>query len=565
MYFAKLNVPAQNRVSVQKFLGYDAGMRTADGAFRAMKNLCSDGYPSLTVRPKRGTVGRVTEPHGMLGKDCLLWVDGQTLYMNGVAVNLTLSRTDKQLISMGAYVLIWPDRLYLNTKDITDCGSIENTTTPAGEVSFSLCRADGTALGNFSVSDTAPSDPAEGALWRNGEQLWEYDGATWQEVGGICTKIEATGIGTGFSVGDGVVISGCTAAAVNGTFVLTDCSANALIIPGCPATVGTQTGGIMVRRYVPDMDFVIECGNRLWGCKYGMVNGEAVNEIYASALGDFRNWNTYAGLSTDSYAAQRGSNGAFTGAVSYLGSPIFFKENCMERVYVSGTGAHQITTLQCSGVKSGSSRSLCIVEGVLYYHGVDGIYAFEGSMPQKISHALGSVRYSHAVAGSRDSKYYVAMEDSVNGHHVFVWDTLRRLWHREDDLNVKWFTCCDHDLYAMTATDIVSMGGSAGTEEDDVTWYAETGDLGLNTPEGKYLQRLEISLQPEENAQAAVFVSYDGGKMWTPQGSPITSGRRSVLHVRPHRCKRLRLKISGTGGCTVYGATAVYEKGSDGP
>ena len=136
MYFAKLNVPAQNRVSVQKFLGYDAGMRTADGAFRAMKNLCSDGYPSLTVRPKRGTVGRVTEPHGMLGKDCLLWVDGQTLYMNGVAVNLTLSRTDKQLISMGAYVLIWPDRLYLNTKDITDCGSIENTTTPAGEVSF---------------------------------------------------------------------------------------------------------------------------------------------------------------------------------------------------------------------------------------------------------------------------------------------------------------------------------------------------------------------------------------------------------------------------------------------
>ena len=74
------------------------------------------------------------------------------------------------------------------------------------------------------------------------------------------------------------------------------------------------------------MDFVIESGNRLWGCRYGKaLNGETVNEIYASKLGDFRNWYCFAGISTDSYTASVGTDGAFTGAVTYMGRPIFFK------------------------------------------------------------------------------------------------------------------------------------------------------------------------------------------------------------------------------------------------
>ena len=56
-----------------------------------------------------------------------------------------------------------------------------------------------------------------------------------------------------------------------------------------------------------------------------MTDGKAVNEIYASKLGDFKNWNCYAGRSTDSYVATRGSDGPFTGAADYLGSPLFFR------------------------------------------------------------------------------------------------------------------------------------------------------------------------------------------------------------------------------------------------
>ena len=104
-----------------------------------------------------------------------------------------------------------------------------------------------------------------------------------------------------------------------------------------------------------------------------MTDGEAVNEIYASKLGDFRNWRCFEGLSTDSYAAARGSDGAFTGAVSYLGNPIFFKERCMERVYAGSQGAHQIVTTECSGVQKGSAKSLQVVGGVLYYLSDEGV------------------------------------------------------------------------------------------------------------------------------------------------------------------------------------------------
>ena len=116
--------------------------------------------------------------------------------------------------------------------------------------------------------------------------------------------------------------------------------------------------------------------------------------------------------STDSYAATRGSDGPFTGAADYLGSPLFFKEDCIERVYPSAAGAHQIVTVRCPGVRKGSGRSL-------------------------------------------------------------------------------------------------------QTEQGGVTGSGRLRDC--------------------------------------------------VLHVRPRRCRRLRLRLYGVGGCRVYSLTAVYEKGSDGP
>lgn len=165
MYFPQLSTPRQSRVTVSRFLGLDRRPRGQEGSFREMENLCADGYPTLTVRRPRGVAGSAVSPGGLTVKEGLIWVDGHTLYINGSAAGLVLSEGRKQLISMGAWLLIWPDKAYINTKDLTDFGSLENKRVTEGEVSFALCRPDGTVYSGYLAADEAPEEPEAAALW----------------------------------------------------------------------------------------------------------------------------------------------------------------------------------------------------------------------------------------------------------------------------------------------------------------------------------------------------------------------------------------------------------------
>lgn len=485
MYFPKLNAPRQSRVTVNRFPGLDRRPRGQEGSFREMENLCAQGYPTLTVRCPRGIAGSVTVPGGLTAKDGLIWVDGHTLYINGSAAGLVLSEGKKQLVSMGAWLLIWPDKLYINTKDLTDFGSLENKRVTEGEVSFTLCRPDGTAYSGYLAADTAPEEPESGSLWLDtgGEKtaLRQYGQDGWTEVDDVCVGLHAAGIGVGFRAGDGVSVSGCREEALNGSFQLRAAEEDCLVVTALPGGLSSQTEPVTVERSVPDMDYVVESGNRLWGCKYGIVDGQAVNAVYASKLGDFRNWNCFAGLSTDSYAASRGSDGKFTGAADYLGSPLFFKENCVERVYPSANGAHQIVTVQCPGVKDGSGGSLQVVDGKLYYHSQGGVCVFDGSMPVNVSQALGEARYHDAVAGAAEGCYYLSAADEAGAWHLLVLDTRQGLWYREDGVEALGFAPWGGDLYCLTAEgQLLAMKGAGETHEGPVQWMAETGELGLD-------------------------------------------------------------------------------------
>lgn len=281
MYFPKLNAPRQSRVTVNRFPGLDRRPRGQEGSFREMENLCAQGYPTLTVRYPRGIAGSVTAPGGLTAKDGLIWVDGHTLYINGSAAGLVLSEGKKQLVSMGAWLLIWPDKLYINTKDLTDFGSLENKRVTEGEVSFTLCRPDGTAYSGYLAADTAPEEPESGSLWLDtgGEKtaLRQYGQDGWTEVDDVCVGLHAAGIGVGFRAGDGVSVSGCREEALNGSFQLRAAEEDCLVVTALPGGLSSQTEPVTVERSVPDMDYVVESGNRLWGCKYrhrGRPGGE---------------------------------------------------------------------------------------------------------------------------------------------------------------------------------------------------------------------------------------------------------------------------------------------------
>ena len=291
MFFQKMSVPVQSTVTVSSFLGLDRRARGELGSFREMENLTSDGYPTLTVRPRRGLAGQAESPGGIAAKDALIWVDGHTLYVGGVATELVLTEGSKQLIGMGNWLIVWPDKKYINTGDLSRYGSLENRVQTQGQVTLSLCGAKGAALGDYLASEEPPTDPAGGCLWLDtaGEApvLRQYGESGWSIREDTYIKIAAGGIGVGFAAGDGVVIEGCREESLNGSHVLEAEEDGALVVPGMIASQATQTEEMTVRRSVPEMDFVIESGNRLWGCRYGVTDGKAVNEIYAS-IGAFR-------------------------------------------------------------------------------------------------------------------------------------------------------------------------------------------------------------------------------------------------------------------------------------
>lgn len=565
----------KSRQMIDTFRGYDHNLRISEGAFFDMKNLTSDHYPVLSSRGKRGVYAEPGAANGLIAKDALCYVDGTKFVMNEYEVEMGLSDGPKQLISMGAYVIILPDKKYINTKDLTDFGNIENSIVTDGEVSITLCKADGTDYGDIPASAAAPESPDDSSLWIDTSttphvlKQYSANSAMWVQVVTTYVRISSVGIGIGFSQYDGVSVSGITGdESLNGSFVLQDVGDDHITVTGIIDQAMTQEGAVTVSRIMPEMDFVTECGNRLWGCRYGFsADGQVVNEIYASKLGDFKNWNCFMGISTDSWAGSVGTDGQFTGAITHLGYPLFFKENCAHKVYISSVGAHQVQDTACRGVQSGCGKSLAIVNEVLYYKSRSGIMAYDGSLPVEVSSALGDKRYEAAVAGALGNKYYVSMLDEADGSaSLFVYDTAKGMWHREDELRVSVFCTCRGEMYAIDEESgkILTMLGSGTAMEESVEWMAQTGELGLSTPDRKYISRLTVRMCLEPGTQVWIYVQYDLQKSWEKVFQTASTSLRSIsVPIRPKRCDFLRLRIEGKGAGKIYSITKTMRKGSE--
>ena len=580
MKLPRLKELPTSREMIDVFGGYNHNLRIGDGEFYDMKNLTSADYPVLSPRHKRGIYDTPERPQGMVAKDALCYVDGSDFIINEYRVDmgLTIDEAPKTLISMGAYVIIMPDKKYINTTNLSDYGSIEASVTTASTVSFELCKLDGSSYEGVTTSAIEPDDPANMDLWIDTSSvphtLKQYSTTSmmWIDIATTYIKITATGLGIPFSEGDGVTISGIENDALqdlNSNMVIFARGDNYIVVVGILDNVTEQETPITVARRMPNMDFIVESKNRLWGCRYGVaLNGEVVNEIYASKQGDFKNWNVFhtPSISTDSFVATLGTDGQFTGAITLNGYPIFFKENHMHKVYGDYPAQYRIQDTACRGVQKGCSKSLAIVNEVLYYKSRTAVCAYDGSLPVEISSALGDELYYNAVAGSLGNKYYISMSDTNNLWHFFVYDTMRGMWHREDDTQVVDFCNCRGDLYFIDYADnqIKTVRGTGVLETKEVEWEATTGTIGTDSPDKKYISRLDIRMSLKVGARVYFYVEYDSTGKWehlfTMTGMTLQS---FTVPVRPKRCDHLRLRIEGDGDAKIYSICKTIEQGSE--
>lgn len=514
-YMPYVDGTAQFRLS--QFGGYDHRLGAQNGYLWDMENLTGDYYPVLASRAPRHTVQAVTKPNGLYCAGKLFLVDGTVFTVDGVSAG-TLADSEKTMQGMSGRVVIWPDKkIYTAEGELED---LEASYSAAG-----LVFGDGTYAGQEAKANS----------------------------------ITTTGAAFPFREGDAVTISGCTVEPANNlTIIIREISEdgktlgfyeNSFTIPEGEESV-TETGTVTLERSVPDLDFLCANENRLWGCK-----GDT---IWCSKLGDPYNWNVFDGLASDAWSVETGTPGDFTACCSFLGYPIFFKEDKVFKVYGDKPTNFQVMSSATLGVMAGSHKSLAVAGETLYYLARVGIVAYSGGIPRDISAPFGDVRYKNAVAGSDGTKYWVSMEEVESGAHaLFVYDTQAGGWYKEDGTELIQTGYLD-GVYALTENSLILLGrpvavpeGSA--QESPVSSMAEFGDITMDSFDSKYPVRLRLRLAADPGVTVAAEIQYDSSGEWETVETVQTDRMKPFyLAIKVQRCDHFRLRLSANGAWRLW-------------
>lgn len=553
----------RNRSITTDFRGLNLSQGIGDGEWAWMQNMDTREYPAVARRQKRVHVATLNKPNGLCATDRLCFVDGVKFYYNGFYYG-DVEDSEKTLVPMGAKIAIFPDKKLFDTTtfSFTD---MEQKNVSSGTVRVTLAKGDGTPYGEYTEGDTAPENPENGQLWldTSGDapvmKTWSEAQGLWVAEATTYVLVSATGLGQGLKALDGVTVSGLEESGLNGDWILTDAGPDYILFTGILQKALTQTGKVRVERTCPEMDFVVEKDNRLWGCS------SADHEIYCCKLGDPTNWRAYQGVATDSYAVTVGTPGPFTGAAVSGSAVIFFKENCLHRVYGTQPSNFTVYVDNLRGVQQGCHKSAVRVNEYLYYKSVFDVCVYADSEVAGISAALGTESYKNAVAGVCGSRLYLSMEDQEGAWQLLVYDTAAGVWTREDGTHALGFASCltetfmlraDGELYALLPGEYNKdffMVGSDYTvyaqeeTDEEVSWELRTGEILRELPDHKYIGKIQLYLELDPGARAEVALRRDGGAWEKVQELSGGDQRRCTLPIYPRRCDRMEIRLTGVG------------------
>lgn len=569
----------RNRSITTDFRGLNLSQGIGDGEWAWMQNMDTREYPAVARRQKRVHVATLNKPNGLCATDRLCFVDGVKFYYNGFYYG-DVEDSEKTLVPMGAKIAIFPDKKLFDTITLSFT-DMEQKNVSSGTVSVTLAKGDGTPYGEYTEGDTAPENPENGQLWldTSGDapvmKTWSEAQGLWVAEATTYVLVSATGLGQGLKALDGVTVSGLEESGLNGDWILTDAGPDYILFTGILQKTLTQTGEVRVERTCPEMDFVVEKDNRLWGCS------SADHEIYCCKLGDPTNWRAYQGVATDSYAVTVGTPGPFTGAAVSGSAVIFFKENCLHRVYGTQPSNFTVYVDNLRGVQQGCHKSAVRVNEYLYYKSVFDVCVYADSEVAGISAALGTESYKNAVAGVCGNRLYLSMEDQEGAWQLLVYDTAAGVWTREDGTHALGFASCltetfmlraDGELYALLPGEYNKdffMVGSDYTvyaqeeTDEEVSWELRTGEILRELPDHKYIGKIQLYLELDPGARAEVALRRDGGAWEKVQELSGGDQRRCTLPIYPRRCDRMEIRLTGVGHARLVNWSKYVGYGSE--
>jgi hypothetical protein len=528
--------PKQERIL--EFRGYNRKAVISDGEMRDMYNLASDEYPCLYQRKPRGLydhgIDNLEEPSALLVKDKKLAVIAKgVFYYDGVAYpDLALS-DNTQMVAINTKICFFPEKKYFvvmeNEEGEHEIGNISESVSIDEDVTVRITSA---SLVFPSTYDFAKKFNVGDAI-----SLSTTDGY-------LNISAEITGI-TNYAL---------TFQADTFTTLIAESADKIEDEESGKSYLEVTLKGFKAERSCPNLDFVIEYNNRLWG-----VSNED-NTIYASKLGDPCNWAYFQGTNMDSYYAQQGTDGEWTGCAAYSAHILFFKEDCIHKVYGNKPGNYQITTAQCHALEKGSHKSIAIINETVLYKSRLGIMAYNGGIPELISENFGKDKFYDAIAGTDGTKYYLSAY--CNGEVEFlVYDMERHLWHKEDDTRARDF--CYHNgkmLYINEIDDQIYEMASDNQlpDESDIKWMVEFGPFDEFIEEKKVYSSMKLRLKLERGSKLDIYIKIGDGKWEKALRVDDHKERSQLVPIVPRRCDKFSIKLEGKGNCRIESLVREY-------
>ena len=482
-------------VQLKIFGGLDRRDKISDASFTEMENMSADSAPALAPRPARCEIATVPGAENIIAPqytdgalNSFTGVRDNHFYYNGVQIQGTLSEGKKSIADFNGKICIFPDKVYYDYIPSPD----------SGEVSDSLTSMESTMTLNGAVFYSSKN-----------ELSGEYT---------AYISSSGTSFAESFKVGDSLVISGCSKEK-NNTHILEsrlDRAADDDIVSAVVSAAqtgkiylqlynkhgekvcfvsATETGSITLKKAIPDMDHICVHNNRLWGTA---SSGEY---IYASKLGDCTDFNSFAGLSTDSWYSYVATGGDFTGICSYRTAVVAFKRNYIHHVYGDAPVNFSIPKQTFGGCIDG--RSICEIGGVLYYLAPDGFRAYSGGEPYDISPQL-NLKYSSCAAGTDGIHYYASAFLDDGTCDVLVYTPEKNIWVREDSTPFADFCSFNGCVYGIADGKMwcLGCGGSEG-----FTWSAVSKRFTYDMINHKGLSCMWIRADMDSGAEMSVYIS----------------------------------------------------------
>lgn len=555
------DTPSSRIRSATTFGGINRANGTPLGEWDRLNGFDITAYPALrTCLPyaysdivSSGEITGYTYRNGIL-----VYTTAEGIYLDGKGTLTAipgLSAGDKTLVNIGAYIVILPDWALINTADTANPVAMAKGAVLTGnllEYNQNQTKPTVSIFKLFYVDAPTAEVTASGLAVGDSVKLsWTYGKRK------MSKQLTINNIGIESYTGSGMTSIGFDTSDMPNTmwFYTEGRAMDQFRVP--------RITGATIQRVMPDLDYVVEYNNRLWGCS------SKNHEIYCSKLGEPLVWGAYSGISTDSWAATVGTDGDFTGACVFNGCVLFFKEDCVHSVYGTKASNFTITTYTVRGVQKGSAKSLCISEGLLYYKAPEGIFTFNGSASSRFDGKLCVDRDSRTACGTADDRYIVmAMSDGT----VFYYDKLHSVWYNRTLPNVISMHNFSGSLYAITkdsnkamqkvmlTTDVGMSGRMTETAFEAVTGELCRGELTSTSSYSRkamhtVIKKLTMSVeewhqQGVSSVQFTVSVQYDGGNWQTAYSYDGTAKESdnnvvTLIPTIPMRCQRLRIKISG--------------------